>query len=252
MCGVSGIELVILLVIALVVIGPERLPEAMSGLGKLMRQIREIASDLTAVKDEIVESIPVADMKKQLKKELAIDQMNDATKSVNSEIDAIRSRMRKVKVTENSLEHVPSERISNAPTNSLSKTSEDNEETSNEETNNEETNEEMNDEETDGKTSSGKDNRKNDENLSELDKIRARIRAQKHEQTKQDTASEQISNAPKGSEKLSTKPKESSSESVESVENNEIPLSKTQQTRRAGMGASIRVGRKSVVKEDKS
>lgn len=52
MCGVSGIEFVVILVVAVIVLGPERLPEAMRTLGKMARELRKITDDFSDVRDE--------------------------------------------------------------------------------------------------------------------------------------------------------------------------------------------------------
>lgn len=57
MCGVSGVELVVILVIAVVVLGPDRLPELMRTLGRLTREVRKATGELTSVRDEFTRSM---------------------------------------------------------------------------------------------------------------------------------------------------------------------------------------------------
>lgn len=47
MFGIGATELVIILVLALIVLGPKRLPDVASGLGKAIRQFRKATKDLT-------------------------------------------------------------------------------------------------------------------------------------------------------------------------------------------------------------
>ena len=46
MFGMSWIELFIILVVALLVIGPDKLPEVARGLARMIRQFRRIAADI--------------------------------------------------------------------------------------------------------------------------------------------------------------------------------------------------------------
>lgn len=57
MCGVSGIELLIIVVVAVMVLGPDRLPEVMRTLGKLMREVRKVTGEITSVRDEFTRSV---------------------------------------------------------------------------------------------------------------------------------------------------------------------------------------------------
>lgn len=91
MCGVSGVELVVILVVAIIVIGPEKLPEVMGSLGKFTRDIRKATSELTNVRDDVARSI----------KESA-DEARNATRArtrnaiiddeERAELDALRAR----------------------------------------------------------------------------------------------------------------------------------------------------------------
>ena len=61
MFNVTGGELVIIFLVALVVLGPERLPEAARTAGKIMAQIREVSSgfqkELKSAMDEVGEPL---------------------------------------------------------------------------------------------------------------------------------------------------------------------------------------------------
>lgn len=47
MFGLGPTELIVILVLALVLLGPKKLPEVASGLGKAIRQFRKATTDLT-------------------------------------------------------------------------------------------------------------------------------------------------------------------------------------------------------------
>jgi len=54
MFGISGFELILVLVLALILLGPERLPEAAKTFGKAMRQVRQATDDLKGkLEDEL-------------------------------------------------------------------------------------------------------------------------------------------------------------------------------------------------------
>jgi len=61
MFNVTGGELVIILVIALVILGPERLPGAARTVGKIMGQVREVSNgfqkELKSALDEVAEPV---------------------------------------------------------------------------------------------------------------------------------------------------------------------------------------------------
>lgn len=57
MCGVSGIEFMVILVVAVIVLGPDRLPEVMRTLGEMARELRKITDDFSEVRDEFTKGI---------------------------------------------------------------------------------------------------------------------------------------------------------------------------------------------------
>lgn len=57
MFGIGPSELVIILVIALLVLGPKRLPELAAGLGKGLAEFRRATSDINAELDEARRSL---------------------------------------------------------------------------------------------------------------------------------------------------------------------------------------------------
>ena len=57
MCGISGVELMVILVIAIGVLGPDRLPEVMRMLGRTMREVRKVAGEMSGVRDEFTRTV---------------------------------------------------------------------------------------------------------------------------------------------------------------------------------------------------
>ena len=58
--SVGPMELVIVLVLALVILGPKRLPEAGKAVGKGMREFKESISGRSSDEDEAPAAIPVS------------------------------------------------------------------------------------------------------------------------------------------------------------------------------------------------
>jgi sec-independent protein translocase protein TatA len=58
--SVGPMELIIVLIIALVVLGPKRLPEAGKALGKGLREFKDSVSGITAHDDEDEDGEPAA------------------------------------------------------------------------------------------------------------------------------------------------------------------------------------------------
>ncbi len=92
MCGVSGIELLVIVAIAVIVVGPERLPELMRGAGKMMRQVRAMTGDLGQVTREIQSTVNIEEIRKQLREEMQTERARFRQLAQETEIDAIRAR----------------------------------------------------------------------------------------------------------------------------------------------------------------
>jgi len=60
--GFHGIDLIVILVIALLIFGPKRLPEMGSSIGKSIKEFRKGMSELTSPKDEHVDepNLPIS------------------------------------------------------------------------------------------------------------------------------------------------------------------------------------------------
>lgn len=59
MFNISGLELLVILVVALLVLGPTRLPQAARSIGSLMRELRKMS---TGVTDEIKQAMDIPGM----------------------------------------------------------------------------------------------------------------------------------------------------------------------------------------------
>lgn len=99
--GIGVQEMIIVLVAALVIFGPDRLPEVAGQVGKAIRDLRKMATDLTG---EIERTAGVGDIKKAVQSELAGIQrelgavtgsaqatMSGAASSVNSTVSSSKT-----------------------------------------------------------------------------------------------------------------------------------------------------------------
>lgn len=93
MCGISGIEFLVIIVAAIIILGPEKLPDAMRLVGKLAREARRLRGNLGDVTDELRSQVNVGDIQRKLVQDLDIDRARERMKDAESEIDAIRARM---------------------------------------------------------------------------------------------------------------------------------------------------------------
>lgn len=83
--GLGAPEMLIIAVIALVIFGPNRLPEVAGQLGKVVRDIRRMTTELTS---ELEKNADLKDIKDAVQKELGgiQSQVNAATAAVNKEV----------------------------------------------------------------------------------------------------------------------------------------------------------------------
>ncbi|NQW62433.1 MAG: twin-arginine translocase TatA/TatE family subunit, partial [Deltaproteobacteria bacterium] len=70
MCGISGFEFVVILVIALLVLGPEKIPEILRFFGGIMRQVKELSGEVTKLKSDMLSSPQIEELKKQIRAEV--------------------------------------------------------------------------------------------------------------------------------------------------------------------------------------
>lgn len=92
--GMGWQEIMIVLVGALLIFGPDRLPEVAGQIGKFMRDIRKMTGDLTG---ELERTAGVGDIKKAVQNELAGVQgsISGATKGVQSTMSGAASSVNK-------------------------------------------------------------------------------------------------------------------------------------------------------------
>ena len=84
MFDIGGLELLIIAVVALIVIGPERLPETLRMLGLWLGRLRR---SFTAVKSEIEREIGMDEIKRQLHNEAVMEEMKRIEREVQSTAD---------------------------------------------------------------------------------------------------------------------------------------------------------------------
>lgn len=71
MFGVGGPELLIICVVALVVIGPKKLPEMLRSLGKGVAEFKRVGNDVKSTLDEEVTKAETESRKREVDEELA-------------------------------------------------------------------------------------------------------------------------------------------------------------------------------------
>ncbi|GAB7024367.1 Sec-independent protein translocase protein TatB [Salidesulfovibrio brasiliensis] len=71
MFGIGGPELIIILVVALLVIGPQKLPQMLKGLGKGVAEFKRMGNDVKSTLDMEVERAESEARKKEVDAELA-------------------------------------------------------------------------------------------------------------------------------------------------------------------------------------
>lgn len=93
MLGINGLELVVLAIIAVVVLGPERLPEYAAQLARLVRELRRMATGAREqLREEVGPELDEVDWRKldprqydprRIIKEALLDDIEDAFKPVS-------------------------------------------------------------------------------------------------------------------------------------------------------------------------
>jgi sec-independent protein translocase protein TatB len=88
--GIGAPEMLIIVVIALVIFGPNRLPEVAGQVGKVVRDIRRMTGELTS---ELEKNADLKDIKDAVQKELGgiQSQVNAASASLNKEVKSATS-----------------------------------------------------------------------------------------------------------------------------------------------------------------
>jgi sec-independent protein translocase protein TatB len=70
MFGVGGPELLIICVVALIVIGPKKLPELLRSLGKGMAEFKRVSNDVKSTLDDEVKKAETAARKREVDEEM--------------------------------------------------------------------------------------------------------------------------------------------------------------------------------------
>lgn len=84
MFDIGGLELLLITVVALLVIGPERLPETLRTLGLWLGRLRR---SFTSVKAEIEKEIGMDEVKRQLHNEAVMEEMKRIEREVKHSVD---------------------------------------------------------------------------------------------------------------------------------------------------------------------
>ena len=84
MLDIGGLELMLIAVVALLVIGPERLPETLRTLGLWLGRLRR---SFTSVKAEIEKEIGMDEVKRQLHNEAVMAEMKRIEEEVRTSVD---------------------------------------------------------------------------------------------------------------------------------------------------------------------
>lgn len=74
MFGIGSTELLIIIVVALIVIGPQKLPQMMRSLGKGMAEFKRMSSDVTSTLDKEIKSAEKSLREEELSEKLATEE----------------------------------------------------------------------------------------------------------------------------------------------------------------------------------
>lgn len=85
MFGIGGPELLIIVVVALIVIGPKKLPEMMRSLGKGLAEIKNVGNDVKSTLDREIKSAEDEKKREELKEELKREMAAEAKKKEGGE-----------------------------------------------------------------------------------------------------------------------------------------------------------------------
>ena len=101
MLDVNGWELIALIVVGILVLGPERLPEYAGKLANMVRQVRNLATNArTQLKDQMGPEFEDVDWRqfdprqydpRRIVKEALLDPLDEAIAPVRSELDSVRT-----------------------------------------------------------------------------------------------------------------------------------------------------------------
>ena len=74
MFGIGSTELLVILVVALIVIGPQKLPQLMRSLGKGMAEFKRMSSDVTDTLDKEIKAAEKSMREQELQEKLATEE----------------------------------------------------------------------------------------------------------------------------------------------------------------------------------
>ena len=88
MFGIGGPELLIICVVALIVIGPKKLPELLRSLGKGVAEFKRVGNDVKTTLDEEVSKAEAESRKREVEEELARRKAEKAKQEAGGTVDA--------------------------------------------------------------------------------------------------------------------------------------------------------------------
>lgn len=101
MFGVGGPELLIICVVALVVIGPKKLPDMLRSLGKGMAEFKRVSNDVKGTLDDEVNKAEAAARKREVDEELARRKAEKAkleAETAKAEVETAKAEFEKAKM----------------------------------------------------------------------------------------------------------------------------------------------------------
>ena len=87
MFGIGSSEILVILIVALVLIGPQKLPDLMKMLGKGLSEFRRMTSDVKSTLEREIEKADVAKRIEETKKELFGDDADTPTESTEASVE---------------------------------------------------------------------------------------------------------------------------------------------------------------------
>ena len=104
MFDIGGWEFLIIIIVAIVVIGPKELPAALKTITSWIRKGRELARDFQGSLDDLAEEVELEKITKEVKEEIGLNSLSnieeDLKNSINKTVDQsgeIKGSIKKVK-----------------------------------------------------------------------------------------------------------------------------------------------------------
>ncbi|MBM3488170.1 MAG: twin-arginine translocase subunit TatB [Alphaproteobacteria bacterium] len=88
MLDIGGSELLVILVVALVVLGPKELPAAIRSVSMWMRRARELAREFQGGLDDIAREAEIEKLKAEFRASMQADELKNA---IRNDVEAVRS-----------------------------------------------------------------------------------------------------------------------------------------------------------------